>query len=120
MVSTSVGGQAAWTVDTGSRTGADTEAERGTCDWAQGVGCNLFMKYSVPASGDPSNGMAAFLRPGTTRMVFFDAPVDPGQTVSVAAVLWDAQPTPGGLHAIRATIQPIIDSIRFPDPTPSP
>ena len=119
-VSSSVGGQPAWTVDTGPRTGADTEAERGTCDWAKDVGCNLFMKYSVPASGDHSNGVAAFLRPGTTRLVFFDAPVDSGHAVSVAAVLWNAQPTPDGLATIRATIQPIIDSIRFPDPTPSP
>jgi hypothetical protein len=121
LVSSSVGGRPAWTVDTGPRTGADTEAERGTCDWVKGVGCDLFMKYSVPASGDPSNAMAAYLRPGTTRLIFFDAPgsADGQATMSVAAVLWDQHPTPDGLVNIRTTIQPIIDSIRFPGARPT-
>ena len=118
-VPSSVGGLPAWTVDTGPRSGADTEAERGTCIW-EAAGCLLFSSYHV--QGDHFGGKGAYLRPGTSRLVYFDAPPAPDESgsASVVAVLWDQRTTPAGRDHIITTVQPIIDSIRFPGATPTP
>jgi hypothetical protein len=121
-VPTSVDGHPGWVVDTMPRTGADTEAERGTCDWRPGLGCSVLLSYWQPTGGGGPVNVAAYLRPGTTRLVFFDAPGGPDgrASVTVAAVLWDEHLGPTGLDRITATVQPIINSIRFPATTSSP
>jgi hypothetical protein len=118
-----VGGKPTWTVDVPAWHWSTIMTSQ--CD-VYGASCALFGRNSRltdpstyiiehTALGDdygPASAPALYLGPGTSRLIFFDPP-DRSDGYGVVAMLWDADATAAGRDAIRTTMQPIIDSIRF-------